>query len=102
MHDLPKGARQGLAFYRDGTITVYDETTTTAEELPHLGCRLGSGRRAQGRRQHRGGRLLGERLRRGADVNGDLAGQRRDPGRRGQRRYGGHPGTSSTQSGVHV
>jgi exopolysaccharide biosynthesis protein len=28
-----EGARQGLAFYRDGTVTVYDETTTTAEQL---------------------------------------------------------------------
>ncbi len=28
-----EGARQGLAFYRDGTVKVYDETTTTAEEL---------------------------------------------------------------------
>lgn len=27
------GARQGLAFYADGTVKVYDETTTTAEEL---------------------------------------------------------------------
>lgn len=27
------GARQGLAFYRDGTVKVYDETTTTAEQL---------------------------------------------------------------------
>jgi exopolysaccharide biosynthesis protein len=28
-----KGARQGLALYRDGTVRVYDETTTTADEL---------------------------------------------------------------------
>lgn len=28
-----EGARQGLAFYRDGTVKVYDETTTTAEQL---------------------------------------------------------------------
>jgi exopolysaccharide biosynthesis protein len=28
-----EGARQGLAFYRDGTVKVYDETTTTAKEL---------------------------------------------------------------------
>ena len=27
------GARQGLAFYRDGTAQVYDETTTTAADL---------------------------------------------------------------------
>jgi exopolysaccharide biosynthesis protein len=27
------GARQGLAFYRDGTVRVYDETATTAEQL---------------------------------------------------------------------
>ncbi|WP_104119040.1 phosphodiester glycosidase family protein [Arthrobacter sp. B1805] len=27
------GARQGLAFYTDGTVEIYDETTTTAEEL---------------------------------------------------------------------
>lgn len=27
------GARQGLAFYRDGTVKVYDETTTTADQL---------------------------------------------------------------------
>jgi exopolysaccharide biosynthesis protein len=27
------GARQGLAFYRDGTVKVYEETTTTAEQL---------------------------------------------------------------------
>ena len=27
------GARQGIAFYRDGTAKVYDETTTTAEQL---------------------------------------------------------------------
>ncbi|MFT4306432.1 MAG: phosphodiester glycosidase family protein [Microbacterium sp.] len=26
-------AREGLVFYRDGTVAVYDETTTTAEEL---------------------------------------------------------------------
>ncbi|MGX1159526.1 exopolysaccharide biosynthesis protein [Arthrobacter sp. SLBN-100] len=26
-------ARQGLAFYRDGTVKVYDETATTAEQL---------------------------------------------------------------------
>jgi exopolysaccharide biosynthesis protein len=28
-----EGARQGLAFYRDGTVKVYDETTTNAEQL---------------------------------------------------------------------
>lgn len=28
-----RGARQGLAFYTDGRVEVYDETTTTAEEL---------------------------------------------------------------------
>ncbi|MEJ3749719.1 phosphodiester glycosidase family protein [Actinomycetes bacterium KLBMP 9797] len=28
-----EGARTGLAFYRDGTVQVYDETTTTAEQL---------------------------------------------------------------------
>lgn len=28
-----KGARQGLAMYRDGTVRVYDETTTTAAKL---------------------------------------------------------------------
>ncbi|GAA0939382.1 phosphodiester glycosidase family protein [Virgisporangium aurantiacum] len=28
-----EGARQGLAFYRDGTVQVYDETATTAEQL---------------------------------------------------------------------
>lgn len=28
-----EGARQGLAFYTDGTVRVYDETTTTADEL---------------------------------------------------------------------
>jgi len=28
-----EGARQGLAFYRDGTVRVYDETATTAAEL---------------------------------------------------------------------
>jgi exopolysaccharide biosynthesis protein len=27
------GARQGLAFYRDGTVRVYDETATTAAQL---------------------------------------------------------------------
>jgi exopolysaccharide biosynthesis protein len=27
------GAREGLAFYTDGTVQVYDETTTTAAEL---------------------------------------------------------------------
>jgi exopolysaccharide biosynthesis protein len=27
------GARAGLAFYRDGSVTVYDETTTTADQL---------------------------------------------------------------------
>jgi exopolysaccharide biosynthesis protein len=27
------GAREGLAFYADGTVEVYDETTTTADEL---------------------------------------------------------------------
>ncbi len=28
-----EGAREGLAFYLDGTVEVYDETTTTADEL---------------------------------------------------------------------
>jgi exopolysaccharide biosynthesis protein len=28
-----EGARQGLAFYTDGTVQVYDETITTAEQL---------------------------------------------------------------------
>jgi exopolysaccharide biosynthesis protein len=28
-----EGARQGLAFYRDGTVKVYDETATNAKEL---------------------------------------------------------------------
>jgi hypothetical protein len=28
-----EGARQGLAFYRDGTVRVYDETATTAGQL---------------------------------------------------------------------
>ncbi|MDI2034671.1 phosphodiester glycosidase family protein [Paenarthrobacter nitroguajacolicus] len=28
-----EGARQGLAFYKDGTVKVYDETTTTAQQL---------------------------------------------------------------------
>lgn len=28
-----EGARQGLAFYADGRVEVYDETTTTADEL---------------------------------------------------------------------
>jgi exopolysaccharide biosynthesis protein len=28
-----KGAREGLAFYVDGSVEVYDETTTTADEL---------------------------------------------------------------------
>jgi exopolysaccharide biosynthesis protein len=28
-----EGARQGLAFYRDGTVEVYDETATSADEL---------------------------------------------------------------------
>jgi len=28
-----EGAREALAFYRDGTVEVYDETTTTADEL---------------------------------------------------------------------
>ncbi|WP_263120741.1 phosphodiester glycosidase family protein [Cellulomonas sp. RIT-PI-Y] len=28
-----EGAREGLAFYTDGTVQVYDETTTTADEL---------------------------------------------------------------------
>jgi exopolysaccharide biosynthesis protein len=28
-----EGARQGLAFYTDGTVAVYDETTTSAAEL---------------------------------------------------------------------
>lgn len=28
-----EGAREGLAFYRDGTVAVYDETATTADQL---------------------------------------------------------------------
>ena len=28
-----EGAREGLAFYRDGTVEIYDETQTTAAEL---------------------------------------------------------------------
>jgi hypothetical protein len=28
-----EGAREGLAFYRDGTVEVYDETATTADQL---------------------------------------------------------------------
>lgn len=28
-----EGAREGLAFYRDGSVEVYDETTTTADQL---------------------------------------------------------------------
>jgi len=31
------GARTGLAIYRDGTMEIYDETTTTAEELLEAG-----------------------------------------------------------------
>lgn len=27
------GAREGLAFYQDGTVKLYDETTTTADDL---------------------------------------------------------------------
>lgn len=32
-----EGARQGLAFYRDGTVEVYDETETTADDLVAAG-----------------------------------------------------------------
>ena len=32
-----KGARQGLALYQDGTMALYDETTTTAQELLDAG-----------------------------------------------------------------
>jgi exopolysaccharide biosynthesis protein len=32
-----EGAREGLAFYRDGTEQVYDETTTSADELVAAG-----------------------------------------------------------------
>lgn len=32
-----KGARTGLAFYRDGTVEVYEETSTTADELVAAG-----------------------------------------------------------------
>ncbi|GEL94805.1 phosphodiester glycosidase family protein [Cellulomonas composti] len=32
-----EGARQGLAFYRDGHVEVYDETATTADELVAAG-----------------------------------------------------------------
>ena len=31
------GAREGLAIYRDGTMALYDETTTTAQELVDAG-----------------------------------------------------------------
>jgi exopolysaccharide biosynthesis protein len=31
------GARTGLAFYRDGTMQIYDETTTTAQQLLDAG-----------------------------------------------------------------
>ncbi|MDM7832552.1 phosphodiester glycosidase family protein [Cellulomonas edaphi] len=31
------GAREGLAFYRDGHVEVYDETTTTAQQLVDAG-----------------------------------------------------------------
>lgn len=31
------GAREGLAFYTDGTVEVYDETTTTAQQLIDAG-----------------------------------------------------------------
>jgi len=31
------GAREGLAFFLDGSVTVYDETTTTADELVAAG-----------------------------------------------------------------
>jgi exopolysaccharide biosynthesis protein len=31
------GTREGLAFYTDGTVKVYDETTTTAQELLDAG-----------------------------------------------------------------
>jgi exopolysaccharide biosynthesis protein len=33
-----QGAREGLVFYRDGTVAVYDETATTAEELIAAGA----------------------------------------------------------------
>ncbi|WP_282945572.1 phosphodiester glycosidase family protein [Cellulomonas endometrii] len=32
-----EGAREGLAFYADGTVEVHDETTTTADELVAAG-----------------------------------------------------------------
>ncbi|ROS27927.1 phosphodiester glycosidase family protein [Cellulomonas sp. PhB150] len=32
-----EGAREGLAFYRDGHVEVYDETSTTAQELVDAG-----------------------------------------------------------------
>ncbi|MEO5840378.1 MAG: phosphodiester glycosidase family protein [Acidimicrobiales bacterium] len=32
-----KGTRQGLAIYRDGTMVLYDETTTTAQQLVDAG-----------------------------------------------------------------
>lgn len=32
-----EGAREGIAFYRDGSVEVYDETTTTAQELVDAG-----------------------------------------------------------------
>lgn len=31
------GAREGMAFYRDGTVRIYDETTTTAADLVAAG-----------------------------------------------------------------
>ncbi|GAA4625383.1 phosphodiester glycosidase family protein [Cellulomonas oligotrophica] len=33
-----QGAREGLVLYRDGTMEVYDETTTTADELVAAGA----------------------------------------------------------------
>ncbi|TQL03601.1 phosphodiester glycosidase family protein [Cellulomonas sp. SLBN-39] len=33
-----EGAREGLVLYRDGTMEVYDETTTTADELVAAGA----------------------------------------------------------------
>ncbi len=33
-----EGAREGIAFYRDGTVTLYDETSTSAQELLDAGA----------------------------------------------------------------
>jgi hypothetical protein len=55
-----KGARQGLAFYSDGSLKLYDETTTTAQALLDARCladlviRARHRRRWQSRLGHRG------------------------------------------------